>query len=324
MTRAADVLTIPAANLPWPEPVVIGPELVTNGTFDSDISGWTTVLGSASWSAGQISVARGGGGLGRVSAPITCEIGKVYRFTGYQDKGTTGPVTVTLAISSTSTVGAIAIFSSVTAGTFDLVFVATQTTHWVLLQNGSGSDGDAALFDNISVREINPLAVSIQMDGRVTYADTDAAVETRFVRWFADSNNYIISRSSTSSTNTGLMIFEQASAGVYDNVSSTNQLTPDILAPFNIASRRGSTFVNGALDGISATANTTPVSLPDLSATDLNLGHLYNGTIRTFRIWAQDIGDAGLVEATEPSLVPSLSLTFDGTENSFVVLDWSE
>jgi hypothetical protein len=36
VTRAADVLTIPAANLPWPEPVVIGPELVTNGTFDTD------------------------------------------------------------------------------------------------------------------------------------------------------------------------------------------------------------------------------------------------------------------------------------------------
>jgi hypothetical protein len=144
VTRSADVLTIPSANLPWPSPEYIGPELVTNGTFDSDISGWTTVLGSASWSAGQISVARGGGGLGRVSAPITCEIGKVYRFTGYQDKGTTGSVAVTLAISSTSTVGAIAIFSSVTAGTFDLVFVATQTTHWVLLQNGSGSDGDAA------------------------------------------------------------------------------------------------------------------------------------------------------------------------------------
>jgi hypothetical protein len=54
------------------------------------------------------------------------------------------------------------------------------------------------------------------------------------------------------------------------------------------------------------------------------LGFKYNGTIRTFRIWAQDIGDTGLVEATEPSLVPSLSLTFDGTENSFIVEDWSE
>jgi hypothetical protein len=68
----------------------------------------------------------------------------------------------------------------------------------------------------------------------------------------------------------------------------------------------------------------TPTGLPDLSASNLGLGFKYNGTIRTFRIWAQDIGDAGLVEATEPSLVPSLSLTFDGTENSFIVEDWSE
>ena len=44
---------------------------------------------------------------------------------------------------------------------------------------------------------------------------------------------------------------------------------------------------------------------------------------RTFRMWGQDIGDTGLVEATEPSLVPSLSLTFDGTENSFIVNDWT-
>jgi hypothetical protein len=79
-----------------------------------------------------------------------------------------------------------------------------------------------------------------------------------------------------------------------------------------------------AQDGTALTANTTPTSLPDLSATNLTLGFDYNGTIRTFRIWAQDIGDAGLVEATEPSLVPSLSLTFDGTENSFIVEDWVE
>jgi hypothetical protein len=324
VTRSADVLTIPAANLPWPSPVVIGPELVTNGTFDTDISGWTTVLGSASWSAGQISVARGGGGLGRVSAPITCEIGKVYRFTGYQDKGTTGSVTVTLAISSTSTVGAIAIFSSVTAGTFDLVFVATQTTHWVLLQNGSGSDGDAALFGNISVREINPLAVSIQMDGRVTYADEDSFTTGRFYRWGTGSTASISSLLNTFGANTGVIDFEQASGGVFDYSSSSNVYTPSILTSFNIASRNGSTFVQGAVDGAALTSNTTPVALPDLSATDLTLGFTYNGTIRTFRIWAQDIGDAGLVEATEPSLVPSLSLTFDGTENSFIVEDWSE
>ena len=40
VTRAAETLTIPAANMPWPEPNVIGSELVTNGTFDTD-SDWS-------------------------------------------------------------------------------------------------------------------------------------------------------------------------------------------------------------------------------------------------------------------------------------------
>jgi hypothetical protein len=49
------------------------------------------------------------------------------------------------------------------------------------------------------------------------------------------------------------------------------------------------------------------------------------GTIGTFRVRDKDITDDGLVEATNPSLEPSLSLIFEGTgTNSFVVNDWSE
>jgi hypothetical protein len=48
------------------------------------------------------------------------------------------------------------------------------------------------------------------------------------------------------------------------------------------------------------------------------------GTIGEFRIWSDDLGDVGITEATLPSTEPSLSLTFDGSENSFIVLDWSE
>jgi hypothetical protein len=171
----------------------------------------------------------------------------------------------------------------------------------------------------------NPLAVSIQMDGRVTYADTDKATEARFFRWLADGSNFIVSDLVTSGANTGSLAVTQSASAVVDNVSSAaSGFAPDILVPYDIASRHGSTFVNAAIDGTALTANLTPVALPDLSATNLQLVFTYNGTIRTFRMWAQDIGDAGLVEATEPSLVPSLSLTFDGTENSFIVEDWSE
>jgi len=325
-TRAAETLTIPAANLPWPTPEYIGPELVdTANTAAAWVAQGSNTVSDTVDGVEITYVNNSVGALMPLTASggLTSDLssGSVYEVT-LEAKVVGGLETATIDVWNGVSINDSKTLTNAFAE-YRLFFV-DQASGTPRLQFGLLGASEVVTIRNISVREINPLAVSIQMDGRVTYADTDAAVEIRFVRWFADSNNYIISRSSTSSASTGLMIFEQASAGVYDNVSSTNQLTPDILEPFNIASRRGSNFVNGALDGIAATANTTPTSLPDLSAADINLGHFYNGTIRTFRVWSQDITDAGLVEATEPSLVPSLSLTFDGTENSFIVEDWSE
>ena len=66
------------------------------------------------------------------------------------------------------------------------------------------------------------------------------------------------------------------------------------------------------------------IFLPDLSTIDLTLGHVYMGTIQTFSIWDKDLGDEGLVDATEPSFEPSLQLSFDSdADSSFVVFDWS-
>jgi hypothetical protein len=113
---------------------------------------------------------------------------------------------------------------------------------------------------------------------------------------------------------------------VFDDVlqSPITSYSPGVFVPFNIASRHGSTFVNGAVDGVALTADTTPTALPDLSATDLNLAYDFMGTIRNFQIWDRDIGDQGLVDETAPSLEPSLFLTFDGTTGSYTVTDWSE
>lgn len=321
VTRSADVLTIPAANLPYPEPVVIGPELVTNGTFDTDISGWLALGGSISWLNGKLLLTEDGadGVSARAYQQITTEVGKVYRVTF--DVGAISLSNARIVASDNLNFGGKpqVVGSQNTSG--ELVFVA-QTTATNILLLTPGSTARTLEFDNISVREINPLALSIQMDGRVTYADTDNNNEVLFVRWLKDLDNRIQSFLNTNSSPNRL-IFYQESINVADQVDFNNAYSPDILVPFNIAARHGSTFVNGAVDGTALTANTTPTSLPDLSATNLQLGYLYNGTIRTFRMWVQDIGDTGLVEATEPSLVPSLSLTFDGTENSFIVNDWS-
>jgi hypothetical protein len=152
----------------------------------------------------------------------------------------------------------------------------------------------------------DPLAVSIQMQGRVTYADTDTpgntlgtSGEAGFWRWFIDASNYINVILGTGSTATGGVSFIQEASGVADFVDgSPTAYSPGILVPFNIASRHGSTFINGSVDGTALTADTTPTALPDLSSTDLQIGYDFNGTIKTFRVWASDLGDTGIEGAS--------------------------
>ena len=80
--------------------------------------------------------------------------------------------------------------------------------------------------------------------------------------------------------------------------------SPGVLVPFNISSRHGSTFVNGAVDGVALDGkgweygDTTPTALPDLSNTDLQIAQDFMGTIGQLRQFAGDVGDAGLEEAT--------------------------
>jgi len=167
-------------------------------------------------------------------------------------------------------------------------------------------------------------AVSIQMDGRMTYADT-GSVEMVFWRWYINNSNRMSSDLRASGVLTGQPYFFQTASGIFDDAdASIDAYTPGILTPFNIASRHGSTFINAAVDGVALTADTTPTALPDLSNTDLQIAYDFMGTIGTFRQFAGDIGDTGLVTATNPSTEPTLSLTFDGSEGSFYNLNWSE
>ena len=167
----------------------------------------------------------------------------------------------------------------------------------------------------------------------MTYADegvsataTGVTGQVVFSGWKNNNSNFVSQRLNTNGGRTGEVVFGQRedSSG-YDFVESlSDTYTPGINVPFNIASRHGSTFINGAVEGTALTADTTPVALPDLSATDMQIGSTFMGTIKLFRVWADDLTDEGISTATLPSLEPSLSLTFDGSNNSFTVLDWSE
>jgi hypothetical protein len=138
----------------------------------------------------------------------------------------------------------------------------------------------------------------------MTYADTDTAGSTSgksgeviFLEWWKGTGDFI-ELINTTNTGSGKLVANQNSAAVLDNVVSGELFSPDILVPFNIASRHGSTFINGAVDGVALTVDPDPVALPNLSATDLVLGYDYMGCLKLVRIWADDIGDAGIEEAS--------------------------
>jgi hypothetical protein len=310
-TRAAETFTIPSANLPWPSPQYIGSELVTNGTFDTDSdwtkgTGWSISGGTASSDGTQTANAN-------LDQTINTTSGSVYHVTFDLTRGSGG---LTGSFAGHGSSG-----QKTASGSYEFFTIADSSSEVLRFVATSSFTGSV---DNVSVREINPLSVSIGMEGRASFADEDADATVRPYKWEQDGNNLVWLDLDTN-VGTGDLQFNQIQSGTYDKVQENSAYSPDILVPYNIAVRHGSTFVNGAYDGVALTANTTPTALPDLSSTDLNLAYDYMGTISEFRVWDKDLGDAGIVEATNPSLEPSLSLEFSGLgTSSFTVSDWAE
>ena len=304
-TRAAETLTVPAANMPWPEPVYIGDELVTNGTFDTD-SDWNKAPGVTIVGGEMVFTSVGSGQ--QTWQPYT--VPGIYSYSFEVTEHTAGQVQLYihgdgLTVATLSGVG-------VATGVF------TMTTPQRIAIRSTGATTTLKV-DNISVREIDPLAVSIQMDGRMTYADTGE--DDRFVQWGAIGGEEIRENLVYGGSQIGSVQSIQRAGGTIDPKSIIDAYSPGILVPYNFASRHGSTFINVAVDGTSYVANTTPVALPDLSSTDFSLGYDYMGTIKQLRVWPKDLADAGIAEA---SLTPYgtdfvMTVTTTGADETFTI-----
>ena len=128
--------------------------------------------------------------------------------------------------------------------------------------------------------------MSIQMDGKMTGNTLTP------VHWLLDANNSILLESGSNNFS-----FTQEAVGTVDTVTG-GSFTSGTNVPFNLAGRHGSTFINGAIDGTALTADTTPTALPNLASSNLILGDTFMGTIGQFRMWSDDLTDAGIVEAS--------------------------
>lgn len=126
--------------------LVLGPELVTNGGFDTDVSSWTDGAGiSTSVSGGQVTVTRTADGTTGITQNLVTVIGKSYHGVVVCSSGTSIPRIQAGSFDS----GA-----GFTNGTYTFLFTATATSTEIKLRPSITTTGATATFDNISVREL--------------------------------------------------------------------------------------------------------------------------------------------------------------------------
>lgn len=131
-------------------------ELVTNGSFDTSLSGWTlsqTVTASLPvWSAGAMKLVSDGTGFSIADQNITTVANKRYSFT----LTSTYPGAGSFEVRVGTTQGAqdlLAIQNIISSGASTYTFVATGTTSWIRIRTGS-NNATGYLVDSISVREV--------------------------------------------------------------------------------------------------------------------------------------------------------------------------
>jgi len=134
-------------------------ELVTNGTFDTDATGW---VGNNSHYSPTIETQRlkvitgASGQWNYANASMSgLTIGKSYRFQASSFVGTATRHRISLGTASGQSYDIVNQGLGVNySQTVDMTFTATTTVVYVSLQNTDGVDGSTTLFDNISVKEV--------------------------------------------------------------------------------------------------------------------------------------------------------------------------
>jgi len=312
VTRAADVATIPIANVTYPSTrtEVTGTELVTNGTFDTDTTGWTSPRANSTLSVvgGElVSTATAAGAYGSVSTVVIPTTGVYAISTDYSTSA--GNSSSFIRFSTSASLSNLpyeeALGAGAQTGTTSTNIVLAAGTYYIGALSVATGASDTVTIDNVSVKEVTPLATSFGFKGLINYADNDNGLPIyAFFRWYKNSTEQINWGLSTNTTRTGQVTFSQ-SATVSDTAQGPqDSYAAGINVPISLAARHGETFINGAIDGVSLTENTTPGAFPAIEATDLEIGYekpgveTFNGVIQEFIMWSEDIADAGIEEAS--------------------------
>lgn len=127
-------------------------ELITNGAFDTDTSGWSAQNATLSAVSGRLRVSTTGTTSAIGYQSFATVVGQIYRVIGEMFLGTGTNVTLSIGIGP----GSIAIASISGAGTKTFLFSASATTTYVRCQVPANNSGRYLEADNISVQPLPP------------------------------------------------------------------------------------------------------------------------------------------------------------------------
>lgn len=139
--------------------VTSGGELVTNGTFDTDLSDWddlSTGTGSIAWTAGKMRIAGGASGVGWAEQDIAVTDKKPYILSLVI---TENPITI--RIGNTSGGEQIARDTEFPVGTATTIFAANGSTIYLQFKNSNDNNSDV---DNVSLKLAVPYEIASPYD----------------------------------------------------------------------------------------------------------------------------------------------------------------
>ena len=186
---------------------------------------------------------------------------------------------------------------SVNEGILKGFFVGTGGT--VYIQMGAVDSGSYSVFSLATVRKVTmPEALSIAIEGYMTYEDEDSFNTVKLIEWRVSSDDYLEISLDTSGAETGEVNFKSNLGGVFTGAQSA----PDAYSPgtevhFSIALIVTATAIEGFCNGVS-TGQIAHGGMADLLSAPTKLFPVGNATIKDFRIWPEALPSSDMLEAT--------------------------
>lgn len=134
--------------------IAYGSELVTNGTFDTDTTGWTT-NGDVSVSSGQVTVENDTAVISDIRQTVSVTAGKIYAISfNFADRANAANIRVSIDADQYLYTGGLLAQNITAKGFYSLTFLATGSNAYIRLMTNAISIGHSTTWDNISVKEV--------------------------------------------------------------------------------------------------------------------------------------------------------------------------